>query len=135
MGIWAVILGILAVLCALFGTFLFGTVGGIATAVVAVVAILLGVTKRRKDHKGGIAAVVLSVAAVILAFVMNGVWTNDFKQLHDQALQYKPDGVWAQVSDVGDRGAFGLIKNLPKDDASLNKLLEEMKELKELSGK
>jgi len=53
MGILGVILGIAAVVCALLGTFLFGTTGAIIAAVLAAAAIVLAFLKRKKDGKGG----------------------------------------------------------------------------------
>jgi len=133
MGILGVILGILAVVCALLATFLFGSTGCIITVVLAVVAILLGILKRRKDHKGGIAAIVIAVLAIVMGLGLNSTWASMFQTLHDKAVEYKPDGMWAQVSDDTTHGIIGLVKNLPTDDASLNALVEEMNELNNLN--
>jgi len=133
MGIPGVILGILAVVCALLATFLFGSTGCIITVVLAVVAILLGILKRRKDHKGGIAAIVIAVLAIVMGLGLNSTWASMFQTLHDKAVEYKPDGMWAQVSDDTTHGIIGLVKNLPTDDASLNALVEEMNELNNLN--
>jgi len=132
MGILGVILGILAVVCAVLATFLFGAEGGIVTAVLAVAAIALGILKRRKDRKGGIAAIVIAVLAVIMAFGLTNTWSNVFKQLRDKAVEYKPDGLWAQASEEVNHGLMGIIGKLPKDEASLNALMEEMNELNKL---
>lgn len=132
MGILAVILAIVAVLCALMATLLFGTTGGIITAVVAVVAIALAVFKRIKTKKGGIAAIVISVLAVILAISMTSTTSAAFKSLHEKAVEFKPDGLWAQVSENYNSGMMGIIKNLPKDEASMNALVDEMNELNKI---
>ena len=132
MGILAVILAIVAVLCALMATLLFGTTGGIITAVVAVVAIALAVFKRIKTKKGGISAIVISVIAVILAIAMTNATATMFKTLHEKAVEFKPDGLWAQVSENYNSGMMGIIKNLPKDEASMNALVDEMNELNKI---
>ena len=129
MGILAVVLGLLAIVCALLGTFLFGTTGAIIAAVLAVVAIALAFLKRKKDGKGGIAGIVIAVLAVILAFSLSSVWTRMFTELHNKALEVKPDGLWAQASENTDKGLMGIISNMPKDEASMNALVEEMNEL------
>ena len=129
MGILAVVLGLLAIVCALLGTFLFGTTGAIIAAVLAVVAIALAFLKRKKDGKGGIAGIVIAVLAVILAFSLSSVWTSMFTELHNKALEVKPDGLWAQASENTDKGLMGIISNMPKDEASMNALVEEMNEL------
>lgn len=133
MGILGVILGILAVGCALLATMLFGTTGCIIAIVIAVVAIALGVLKRVKDKKGGIASIVIAVLAIILAFSMAGMWSKTFTTLHDKAVEYKPEGLWAQVTENVNGGLMGIINNLPKDEASLDKLVEEMNELNKIT--
>ena len=134
MGILAVILGLLAIVCSIFATVLFGTTGGIIAAVLAAVAILLGILKRKKDKKGGTPAIVIGVLAVILAFSMTSMWSNSFKALHQKAVELKPDGLWAQVSENTDGGLMGIISQLPADEASLNSFVEEMNELNKLPG-
>ena len=128
MGMLGVILGIAAVVCALLGTFLFGTTG-------AIIAAVLAFLKRKKDGKGGIAAIAIAVVAVILAFSMSSTWSNAFKELHKKAVEYKPDGLWAQVSEDTNNGLMGIIKNLPTDEATMNALVDEMNELNKLTEK
>lgn len=135
MGILGVILGIAAVVCALLGTFLFGTTGAIIAAVLAAAAIVLALLKRKKDGKGGIAAIAIAVVAVILAFSMSSTWSNAFKELHKKAVEYKPDSLWAQVSEDTNNGLMGIIKNLPTDEATMNALVDEMNELNKLTEK
>lgn len=133
MGVFAVIVALLAVMCGLFGTLFFGTTGLIITGVLAGLAILLGILKRNKTQKGGIAGIVIAALALIMAFSMNNVWSSMFKDMHSKALQYKPDGLWAKVSEKTDGGIFGLISNMPSDEATMNALVEEMNELNKLT--
>ena len=134
MGILAVILGILAIACAVLGTFMFGTIGGIAAEVLAAAAVVLGILKRKKDRKGGIASIVIGALAIILTVVMMDVSSNIFKTLHEKAVELKPDGLWAQVSEDVHGGMMELACRLPKDQASLDALLKEMQELEQMSG-
>ena len=129
MGILSVILAILAIACAFLATMLFGTTGCIIAVVLAVIAIALAVFKRVKTKKGGIAGIIVSALAIILAFSMAGFWSNSFKELHNKAVELKPDGLWAQASENTDGGLMGLISDMPKDEASMNKLVEEINEL------
>ncbi len=135
MGILAVILSILAVLCALFATVLLGTTGLIISVVLAVIAIVLAVLKRNQDGKGGIAAIVIAVLAAVMAFGLNNFWADTFKELHDKALEYKADSLWAQASGDTSKGLMEIISKLPTDDASLNALVEEMNELSKITEK
>lgn len=129
MGIIAVILGILAVACAALATFLFGTTGGIVAGVIGGCALLLAVFKRIKTGKGGKAAMVISALAIYMAFSLTSTWSAAFTNLHNKALEYRPDGLWAQVTENTDGGLMGIMGNLPNDEATLNTLVEEMNDL------
>ncbi len=113
----------------------YGTTGGIIAAVLGAVAIALAVLKRAKTKKGGIATIVIGVLAIILAVSMINTTSQMFKDLHAKAVEYMPDGLWAKVSADTNNGMLGLITNLPKDEATLNGLVEEMNELRKLTDK
>ena len=134
MGILAVILSIVAVAFAALATALFGIEGGIAAGVLAVLAIVFAVLKRRRDKKGGIAAIVIAVLAIIMAFGLTNTWSNAYNGLHDKAVELMPDGLWAMASEETNHGLMGIIKRLPTDEASLNALMDEMKQLDEMTG-
>lgn len=135
MGVLAVILGIIALLCALLGTFLFGTTGMIIAAALAAAACVLAFVKRKKDGKGGIAGIVIAVLSIVLAFSMNNTWSTAFKELHKKALEYKADSLWAQASEDTSGGIMGIISKLPRDEASIDALMKEMEDLNKLAGK
>ena len=133
MGILAVILGILAVVCALVATFLFGTVGGVVAGVLGAGAAALSYLKAKKDGKGGKAGIAIGALAIILAFTLTDTWSKAFTELHNKALKYKPDGLWAQASEDTHSGLVGIITKLPMNDASMNALVEEMTELNKVT--
>ena len=135
MGILAVILGLLAIACAFLATFLFGTMGGIIAGVMGLIAIVLGLLKRRKDQKGGIPGVVIGLISIILAISLTGAWSNMFSQMREKAHEYKPDGLWAQVVEDTSGGLAGILSKLPKDEATMNALVEEMNELTKITDK
>ncbi len=132
MGVAAVILGIVAAALGFFATFLFGTVGGIVAGVFAVLAIVLGILKKKKEGKGGIAGIVIGAVALVLTISLTAFWSGAFKEMHKKAVQYKPDGLWAKVTEKTDGGMMGIIKQLPTDEVSINALLQEMEELNKL---
>ena len=132
MGVLGVVLGILAVLAALLATFLFGTVGGIIAGVLGAAAIVLGILKRKKEGKGGVASIAIGVLSILLAFSLCNTWSGVFTKMRNKALAYKPDSLWAQVSEDTTGGLMGMISKLPKDEATLNAFIEEMNELGKL---
>ena len=97
-----------------------------------VLAISLGILKRRKEQKGGIAAIVNAVLAVIMALGLNSLWSNVFKEVHNKAVECKPDGLWAQASEDTNSGLVSIIKKLSRDEANVNALVEELNELDKL---
>ena len=132
MGVLGLILGLLAAVCGFIATFLFGNAGGIVAGVLAIAAVVLGILKRKRDKKGGIAAIVIGVLAALLAFVMAGLWSLTFSELHKKAKDYKPDGLWATVTEDTSGGLIGILSQLPSDQASIDALMEEMNELNKL---
>ena len=134
MGILAVVLGILGVVCSLIATFLFGTVGGVISGALGAAAVVLSCLKKKKTGKVGKAGIVIGALSIILAFALTGTWMKAFTELHNKAIEYKPDGLWAQVSEDTAGGLMGLINKLPQDEASMNALMDEMSELNKISG-
>ena len=132
MGVFSVLLALVAVLAALLVTGLFGTVGGVIAGLIAAVAILFGVLKRVKDKRGGIAGIVIAVIAIILAVSMTGTWSNMFKDLHQKAVEYMPNGLWAQATEDVSGGLVGIVKRMPQDEASLNAMIQEMNDLSKI---
>lgn len=133
MGIVGVLLGILAIACAVMATFLFGTIGGVAAAVIAALAIILGILKRKNTGKGGVPAIVIGSLAILMSFFMTSVWSGLFTEVHNKAVEMKPDGLWAQATTNTTGGIMGIIKALPQDEASVNAFIEEMNELNNMS--
>lgn len=133
MGVIAVIFALLSLVAAVMGTFLVGNAGAVIAAVLGVVAVALGAFKRIRSRKGGIAPILIAMIAVIVAFSMAGSFSTTFRKLHEKALEVKPDGLWAQASEYTDGGVLGLVRNLPKDEASINAFIEEMNELNQLT--
>ena len=132
MGILAVILAIIAVLSGFLATLLFGTTGFIITLVLAAAAIALAIVKRVKAGKGGIPAIVIAVLAILIGFGLSNLWSSIFHTLHDRAVENMPDSLWAQVSEDYSHGMMGIVANVPTDEASINKLVDEMSQLAKL---
>lgn len=135
MAVLGIILGIIAILCAVFATFLFGTVGGIIAGLLGAGAIVLGFLKRKKDGKGGIGAIAVGALSLIMAISLTGTWSTMFSDIHKKAADNMPDSLWAQVSEETNGGLMGIINRLPQDEASINQLVEEMQELNKLAEK
>ena len=131
MGIAAILLGLLALLFAVLGTFLFGITGLVAALVPAAAAVVLGIVKIRREGKGGsgVFGILSGVLAIILALSLHSTFTTLFTNLHTTALETKPDGLWAQVSEDCSHGFMGLVARLPQDEDTLQALVNELDEL------
>ena len=75
----------------------------------------------------------LAALAVVLAFAMTGFWSNMYKTTHDKAVELMPDSMWAQASEDTNHGIMGIISKLPTDEASLNKLVDELNQLNKMT--
>ena len=133
MGILGVVLAIIGLLVALFGTLLFGNACAIASIVLGVLAGVLGILKRKKEGKGGIPAIVIGVLAIILAVTMMTSTQNLMKGLKDEMVKasgdkYQVARKYASEADTNS-GIFGLITSM------INKAPEEERDQlqKELS--
>lgn len=131
MGIAIVILGILSLVISVLGTFLFGNLGAIFAGMLAAAAIAVGFLRIRKQGKGGIGAfgILSGVIAVCLALLVSRGMTGALTELHTKALEAKPDGLWVQVAEQTDDGFLGMISRMPKDEANLQLLMDELNEL------
>ena len=122
----------MALAAAVVATLAFGTYGAICAGVLAVLAILFGILKRRKAQKGGIFPIVLAVLAIILTLVMNSFWSGMFTEMHEKAMKYKPDGLWAAATEDTKSGLVGILSQMPQDEAGVNALIDEMNELNQI---
>ena len=118
----------------MLATFFFGTVGGIVAGALGAAAIVLSYLKAKNTGRGGKVGLAVGALAIILAFMVTGIWSKAFTDLHTKTLESKPDGLWAQVEDTNG-GLFGIVKNLPQGEASLDALMNEMTELDKGAGK
>ena len=136
MHILAVTLSILAVVCALIATFLFGTTGAVIASVLGAAAIVLGVIMRIRTgtKKTGI-AIVFGVLAIVLAVSVSACLSDAFTTLRNKALEYKPDGIWAQVSTDTTHGVMGIISHFPKTEDAMNAMVAEIDELTRIGEK
>lgn len=134
--ILAVTLSILAVVCALIATFLFGTTGAVIASVLGAAAIVLGVIMRIRTgtKKTGI-AIVFGVLAIVLAVSVSARLSDAFTTLRNKALEYKPDGIWAQVSTDTTHGVMGIISHFPKTEDAMNAMVAEIDELTRIGEK
>ena len=51
-----------------------------------------------------------------------------FKTPHEKAVEFKPNGLRAPVFEDCNNSMMGIVKKLPKDEATLNAPVEEMNE-------
>lgn len=141
MRIAAIILGILGLICALFGPLLAGWIGGLVAILFALAAGILGFLVRKKEEGKGLASIILGAIAVILAVSMIAGTANTMKLMKDRLMDETNmnDGKFRTVAKYVEHadtntGLLGFATSIARhvteeDQAAVE---EEMKSLSEL---
>ena len=126
--ILGVVLGIFGILAALLLTLTTGIVGGGIAIILGLIAVLLGLKARKLGGKG-IGAIIVGAIAVILAISMTVSSISAMKAMKTEAAKKNLD--IAKYIDKPYLGLMGVIMSLPKDEATLNELMEQLNSLSE----
>ena len=127
--ILGIVLGVIGILAALFLALFAGAIGGGIAIVLGVIAVLLGIGAFRKGSKGGgIVAILSGVAAVLLAVLLTSTAINAVKEIKKTAEEKNLE--IAQYINKPYLGIAGIILDLPKDEAKLNELMEQLNQLR-----
>lgn len=122
-----IVLGIFGVLIALFLTFLTGAIGGCVALLLGVLAFALGLSAKKKGGMG-VGAMIFGVIAVVMAIVMTVSSIGIFTTIRNEAEKTKPGSLIAKSASNPYLGVVGLIINMPKDEASIEELMNEINE-------
>ncbi len=127
--ILGIVLGVIGILIALFLALFTGVIGGGIAIVLGIIAVLLGIGAFRKGSKGGgIVAILSGVAAVLLAVLLTSTAMTAVKEIKKQAEEKNLE--IAQYVNKPYLGILGIIMDLPKDEAKLNELMEQLNQLR-----
>ena len=126
--ILGVVLGIFGILAALLLTLTTGIVGGGIAIILGLIAVLLGLKARKLGGKG-IGAIIVGAIAVILAISMTVSSISAMKAMKTEAAEKNLE--IAKYIDKPYLGLMGVIMSLPKDEATLNELVEQLNSLSE----
>ena len=122
-----IVLGIFGILIALLLTFLTGAIGGGIAFILGIAAFLVGLSTKRNGGKG-VGAMVIGVVAVLMAAFMTISSIGIFSTIRNEAEKTKPGSLLAKSASNPYMGVMGLIMNMPKDEASIEELMNEINE-------
>ncbi len=122
-----IVLGIFGILIALLLTFLTGAIGGGIAFILGIAAFLVGLSTKRNGGKG-VGAMVIGVVAVLMAAFMTISSIGIFSTIRNEAEKTKPGSLLAKSASNPYMGVVGLIMNMPKDEASIEELMNEINE-------
>ena len=123
-----IVLGIVGFLISLPITLIFGVGGGAVAFLLGLIALLLGISAKRKGGKGG-GAIVMGTLAILIAVSMTLFSISTFRTLHDEAERKWPGSLIAKYCDNPYFGAAGILSKMPKDEGGLQELKDELEEL------
>ena len=142
MNAFGIVLGVLALIAAFIAPLMGGWIGGAATIVLAVGALVLGVLSRKKsENKKGMGGIVLGVIAAVLAVVMIVSTSSMMKTMKDKLLdeldkqgsKFPTVAKYAEQADT-DTGFIGFINSMAGkvSEEDKAKFEEEAKDLANL---
>ena len=125
-----IVLGIFGILIALLLTFLTGAIGGGIAFILGIAAFLVGLSTKRNGGKG-VGAMVIGVVAVLMAAFMTISSIGIFSTIRNEAEKTKPGSLLAKSASNPYMGVVGLIANMPKDESSIEELMNEINEFQD----
>ena len=126
----SVLFAILALVCAIIGTFAVGYFAVIGVIILTVLAVVFAMKKRKEVGSGGIGSIVLSVAAVLISLLIYALlafFGSTMKE--DSAAAGVPQ--LAKYGDSLKKGFIGMATEMSKDDVDTDKLKEDFDKLLE----
>ena len=124
------ILGILGIVVALLLCLISGVIGGAVAGVLGLAALLIGILGKKGGGKG-IGAIIAGVLAVLLAVVMTISTVDAMKQWKQKAEQTGEAPLLVKYLDKPELGLLGIIVNMPKDEGSVQDLMDELEKLRQ----
>ena len=120
-----IVIGIIGIAAAVFLGLLGGVGGGVIGGMLGLVAILIGIGARRSGR--GMGAIVTGTLAIILAISISIGVTNLFTRAYEHAQTVEEAPLVAKYLDKPHLGLIGLLMNLPKDEASLDEFVDQLR--------
>ena len=123
--ILAVVLGAIGIIIALLLTLFFGVIAGAVALLLGVIAILLGLSARKQGGRG-LGGIIAGGLAAVLAIVMTVSSINAFEMVKKEAAKYNDVAPLVVKSlDNTYLGIMGMFINMPKDEGSLQELVDQ----------
>ena len=119
-----IFLALLGMFTALLLTFFVGAGATAVAVVLGVIAVLLGVGARKGGR--GIGAIIMGGVAVAMAVIMLFNVVGSLNKLHDKAESTGKAPLISKYMENPYFGLMGIFANLPKDEGTLNELMQEI---------
>ena len=122
--ILGVILGLLGIAAAVLLAFITGVIGGGLAAILGLAALLLGIQALKGGR--GIPAMLAGIVAIALAVIMTYSAIASVNLIKEKALQNEATPLVAKYADKPYLGVLGIIMNMPKDEGSIQELVDQI---------
>ncbi len=121
-----ILFAILALVASIIGTLLFGIVGGCATAIFAVLAIVFAVKKKKSEEGGGTGSIIISIIALVLGFSITMIFIGVSGTIKEQAKKVDAPLVEKYADDLK-FGVLGFAIAASNDGVDIDELTDELK--------
>ena len=123
-----IVLGLLGIVAAVSLTFISGVIGGGLALLLGVIAIVIGISGKKKGGKG-IGAILVGIVAVLMAGLLTFTTVAALNGMRDEAKKQNPDSLVAKYMDKPYLGVIGVMLNLPENENDMEALMAELDEL------
>ena len=127
------ILGVLGIALALLFCMLTGVVAGTIAAALGFLGIYLGL-KALGGGKLSVLSIVTGVFAVVMAFSMTYLSVVSIHSIREEALTTDQAPLIAEYAKNDHLGVMGFLMAVPKDEGSINAVLDEINHLSRLEA-
>lgn len=127
------VLGILGILIGLFLCLVAGIVTGAVAFLLGVLAIILGIGAK-KNQNGGVGAIIVGVLAIVVSIASTLFITGTFQMLREKAVETQTAPLVEKYLDKPYLGIMGVAMNMPKDEAGIQELVDQLNKLIQEDG-
>lgn len=123
--ILAAILGLLGIAAAVLLCFLTGIIGGAIAGALGLAAAILGFQARKVSRKG-LAGIITGALAILLTFFLTVSSVGGMTLLREKAAGNEATPLVEQYLTKPSLGLFGIWLDMPKDEATMQELKEQL---------
>ena len=121
----ALVFGILSIVITIAAGFLFGMFGLVPAFILAVLAIVLGISSIRATHRSGKGGVITGIIGILLAAMTSGLVLSIGSFLKTEEIRERVP-LLADYADESWRGAIGILLKMNADHVDFDEVTKQL---------